>query len=49
MISKELVLFLCFIYMVGVGCCSYHLSSQKKINCFGKNKESDNNDEYTLV
>lgn len=51
MISEELVLTLCVLYIIGVGCCSYHLSAHnKKNNCFGKKKETNiQNDEYTLV
>ena len=51
MISEEIVIGACIIYIIGVGFCSYYLSSnRKKINCFGRNKETNlQNDEYTLV
>jgi len=50
MISEEIVVSLCVLYIIGVGLCSYKLSTYKKINCFGKNKENNiQNDEYTLV
>ena len=42
MISEEGVIVLCILYIIGIGCCSYHLSKyKKKVNCFGKNKETN--------
>jgi hypothetical protein len=50
MISDEGVISLCILYIIGVGICSYKLSTYKKTNCFGKKKETNiQNDEYTLV
>ena len=51
MISEEAVISICLLYIIGVGICSYKLSTYKKYNCFGKNNEHANiqNDEYTLV
>ena len=51
MISDEILIGGCIIYIIGVGFGSYYLSTyKKKINCFGKNKETNiQNDEYTLV
>lgn len=51
MISEEIVIGACIIYIICVGFCANYLSShRKKINCFGKNKETNiQTDEYTLV
>ena len=50
MISEEIVIGACIIYIIAVGICSYKLSTYKKTNCFGRKKETNiQNDEYTLV
>tara|TARA_B110000444_G_scaffold248584_1_gene272635 strand:+ start:817 stop:972 length:156 start_codon:yes stop_codon:yes gene_type:complete len=51
MISEEIVIGACIIYIIGVGFCANYISSYgKNINCFGRNKETNlQNDEYTLV
>ena len=50
MISEEIVVSLCVLYIIGVGWCSYKMSTYKKNNCFGKSRETNiQNDEYTLV
>ena len=51
MIPEEMLIGICILYIIGVGICSYKLSTYKKFNCFGKKNEHANiqNDEYTLV
>ncbi len=45
-----IVITCCFLYLIGIGVCSYKLSSMNKCNCFGKNKSTGVvNDEYNLV
>ena len=49
MISDEILIGGCIIYIIGVGFCSYYLSTyKKKINCFGKKKEKDDGWEVTV-